>query len=58
MVIEEKLAVGVEDMWIDHNVLVAHNPFAKRPLFPAHLPIPIQFMDLGTGFGWSDGERL
>ncbi len=44
--------------WIDHTILVAHNPYARRPLSPQTFEEYVQFMDLGSGYGWSDGERL
>lgn len=44
--------------WIDHHILVAHNPFACHPLNTELFTEHIQFKDLGGGFGWSDGEPL
>jgi len=44
--------------WIDHAILVAHNPYARRPLNPQSFREYVQFMEVGDGYGWSDGESL
>lgn len=44
--------------WIDHAILVAHNPHAARPLSPDIFREYVQFMEVSDGYGWSDGERL
>lgn len=44
--------------WIDHDILVAHNPHALYPMSPDFFRCYVQFMDLGGGYGWSDGESL
>ena len=44
--------------WVDHHVLVLHNPFARHPLAVEVFEQYIRFIDLGEGFGWSDGCRL
>jgi len=44
--------------WIDHKVLVAHNPNARHPLLPAVFREHVQFVDTGKWYGWSDGEAL
>lgn len=46
------------ECWIDHSILVAHNPHARHPLDPGLFGAYVQFMDLGSGYGWSDGEPL
>ena len=46
------------ECWVDHNVLVAHNPHAPYPLDPERFSSFVQFTDIGEGYGWSDGERL
>ena len=46
------------EAWIDHNVLVAHNPHARHPLSPDLFREYVQFTDMGSGYGWSDGARL
>ena len=44
--------------WIDHNVLVAHNPHARQPLESEMFAGFVQFRNLGKGYGWSDGKSL
>jgi hypothetical protein len=54
------LHLGPENYcWIDHNILVAHNPNAHKPISPNWFQGFVQFMDLGIGeYGWSDGQPL
>jgi hypothetical protein len=59
IVIEERLRnVCDGSYWIDHDILVAHNPCAHHALSPDLFSGCIQFMNLGKGFGWSDGAPL
>ncbi len=58
IVIEESHACGHERCWGDHDILVAHNPYALHRLDPKVFSSHIQFMDLGDGYGWNDGEPL
>jgi len=58
LVIEEKLQYDSDGAWIDHAVLVAHNPHARRPLSSRAFDGFVQFTDLQTGWGWNDGEPL
>ena len=44
--------------WIEHQVLVAYNPFARYALSTEVFKQHIRFMDLGKGFGWTDGAPL
>ena len=44
--------------WVDHSIVVAHNPYARRQVSPRTFEEYVQFMDIGDGYGWSDGERL
>ena len=44
--------------WIEHQVLVAYNPFARHPLSTEVFEQHVRFMDLGKGFGWTDGHTL
>jgi len=47
------------ECWMDHAILVAHNPHASYPLSPALFREYVQFEDIGDGrYGWNDGEPL
>jgi len=46
------------EAWMDHRVLVAHNPNARHVLAPELFHGYVQFTDLGTWYGWNDGARL
>ena len=59
VVIEEDFHYGSENYCCrDHMILVAHNPFACHPLSAEIFRDYVQFMDVGNGYGWSDGEPL
>jgi len=45
-------------VWMHHDMLVAHNPHAQYPIGPDFFRGYVQFMDLGEGYGWNDGEPL
>ena len=47
------------ECWMDHVILVAHNPYASYPLSPVLFREYVQFEDIGDGrYGWNDGEPL
>ncbi len=59
VVIEDEGRCGPNnEYWIHHTILVAHNPHALRALSPEIFREYVQFMDVGNGYGWSDGEPL
>ncbi len=58
VVIEERIREHKPIWWIDHDVLIAHNPNANYPINPKTFNGYIQFKDLGGGYGWSDGKPL
>lgn len=53
-----RYSARMTEAWIDHDILVAHNPHARYRISPAFFRDCVQFMDLGKGYGWSDGEPL
>jgi hypothetical protein len=44
--------------WIDHDVLVLHNPIAPYKMSPALWHGCAQLVEQGGGMGWNDGRAL
>jgi hypothetical protein len=58
IVIEEKLVEDSDGYWVDHRVVVAHNPFAQCPVSPILWAAYPQLVRQGEDLIWTDGPHF
>ena len=44
--------------WVDHNILVLHNPYAYHPVAQEVWRSFPQFVPVGDQMEWTDGEKV